>query len=198
LAFKEIKKTSQIVVCFFGDGALNIGEFHESLNLAGLWKLPVVFVCETNMYAISTHIENTCAIKDIAKRAESYDMPGVTVDGMDVLAVREAAEESVKRARAGKGPCLLVCQTYRYLGHGRNPDCSLYRTKEEEEKWKQRCPIKTFQAKLLNEKIITKEKIESMEKEIVQEIDLAVKFADESPFPVAEDLESDIYAPNNL
>ena len=132
LAFKDIKKTGQIVVCFFGDGALNMGEFHEALNLAGLWKLPVVFVCENNMYAISTHVKNTCAIKDIAKRAESYDMPGVTVDGMDVLAVRAEAEKLVKRARAGKGPSLLVCQTYRFLGHGRNPDCSLYRTKEEE------------------------------------------------------------------
>ena len=198
LAFKDIKKTGQIVVCFFGDGALNIGEFHESLNLAGLWDLPVVFVCENNLYAVSSHVEKTCAIKDIAKRAESYGMPGTTVDGMDVLAVRKAAEESVKRARTGKGPSLLVCQTYRFLGHGRNPDCSLYRTKEEEEKWKQRCPINTFKAKLLSEKIITEETVENMENQITQEIDLAVKFAGESPFPIAEDLESDIYAPDNL
>jgi len=198
LAFKEIKKTGQIVVCFFGDGALNIGEFHESLNLAGLWTLPVVFVCENNLYAISSHVENTCAVKDIAKRAEGYNMPGVTVDGMDVLAVRNAAEEAVKRARAGKGPSLLVCQTYRFLGHGRNPDCSLYRTKEEEEKWKRRCPINAFKAKLLGEKLITEEIVENMGNQIVQEIDLAVKFAGESPFPAAEDLESDIYAPDNV
>ena len=198
LAFKDIKKTGQIVVCFFGDGALNMGEFHESLNLAGLWKLPVVFVCENNLYAVSTHVKNACAIEDIAKRAESYGMPGVTVDGMNILAVREAAEEAVKRARAGDGPSLLVCQTYRFLGHGRNPDCSLYRTKEEEKEWKLRCPINTFQAKLLDEHVITKESIETMEKEIAREIDLAVKFADESPFPVAEDLESDIYAPDNV
>jgi len=198
LAFKDIKKTGQIVVCFFGDGALNMGEFHESLNLAGLWKLPVVFVCENNQYAISTHVENACAIKDIAKRAESYGMPGATVDGMDILAVRGAAEEAVKRARAGEGPSLLVCQTYRFLGHGRNPDCSLYRTKEEEKEWKLRCPVNTFQAKLLDDNVITKEKIETMEKEIAREIDLAVKFAHESPFPAPEDLESDIYAPDNL
>jgi len=198
LAFKDIKKTGQIVVCFFGDGALNIGEFHESLNLAGLWKLPVVFVCENNSYAISTHVRDACAIKDIAIRAQSYGMPGITVDGMDVLAVRAEAEKLVKRARAGKGPSLLVCQTYRFLGHGRNPDCSLYRTKEEEKEWKLRCPINTFQARLLEENIIIKETIENMEKEVEQEIDLAVRFAEESPFPVAEDLESDIYAPDNL
>ena len=151
LTFKEIKKTKQIVVCFFGDGALNTGEFHESLNLAGLWKLPVVFVCENNMYAISTHVNNTCAVKDIAKRAQSYDMPGVTVDGMDVLAVRAETEKLADRARDGKGPSLLVCNTYRFLGHGRNPDCSIYRTKEEEKEWKLRCPIDTFKAKLIDE-----------------------------------------------
>ena len=198
LAFKDIKKTGQIVVCFFGDGALNMGEFHESLNLAGLWNLPVVFVCENNLYAISSHVEKTCAIKDIAKRAESYGMPGTTVDGMDVLGVRAAAEQSVKRARAGQGPSLLVCQTYRFLGHGRNPDCSLYRTKEEENQWQKRCPVCTFKAKLLDEKIITEETFKDMENQIAQEIDLAVKFAEESPYPVAEDLESDIYAPDNL
>jgi pyruvate dehydrogenase E1 component alpha subunit len=198
LAFKDIKKTGQIVVCFFGDGALNMGEFHESLNLAGLWKLPVVFVCENNLYAVSTHVENACAIIDIAKRAESYGMPGATVNGMDVLTVREAAEKAVKRARAGDGPSLLVCQTYRFLGHGRNPDCSLYRTKEEEKEWQERCSINTLQAKLLDENVITKESIDTMEKEIAREIDLAVTFAHESPFPGAEDLESDIYAPDNV
>ncbi len=198
LAFKEIKKTNQIIVCFFGDGALNMDEFHEALNLAGLWKLPVVFVCENNMYAISSHLQNTCAVKDIAKRAESYDMLGVTVDGMDVLAVRAAAEKSVERARKGDGPSLLVCQTYRFLGHGRNPDCSLYRTKQEEEQWKQRCPIETFKAKLLDENIVTEETVVTMERGITQEIDLAVKFAAESPYPDPEDLETDIYAPDNV
>ena len=135
LAFKEIKQTNQIVVCFFGDGALNTGEFHESLNLASLWKLPVVFVCENNMYAISTNVRRACAIEDIAKRADSYGMPGETVDGMDVVGVRKKAEVAVTRARNKEGPSLLICQTYRFLGHGRNPDCSLYRTKKEEEEW---------------------------------------------------------------
>lgn len=194
LAFKEIKETRQIVVCFFGDGAVNIGEFHESLNLAGLWKLPVVYICENNLYAISTHVKRACAIEDIAKRAESYGMPGQTVDGMDVLAVRNGTEVAIKRARNGEGPSLLICQTYRFLGHGRNPDTSLYRTKEEEKEWKVKCPIKTLQGRLLNKKIILENEIINIENEIAQKIDLAVKFADESPYPVPEDLEADIYA----
>jgi pyruvate dehydrogenase E1 component alpha subunit len=198
LAFKEIKKTNQIVVCFFGDGALNMGEFHEAMNLAGVWKLPVVFVCENNKYAISTNVKDTCAITDIAKRAESYNMPGVTVDGMDVLAVQTETEKLVQRARNGEGPSFLVCQTYRFLGHGRNPDCKSYRTKQEEQEWKLRCPIETFRDKLLGENVITEEIFETMETEIAQEIEAAVQFADESPFPVAADLETDIYAPANV
>ena len=198
LAFKEIKKTDQIVVCFFGDGALNMGEFHEAMNLAGVWKLPVVFVCENNKYAISTNVKDTCAITDIAKRAESYNMPGITVDGMDVLAVKAETEKLVQRARNGEGPSFLVCQTYRFLGHGRNPDCKSYRTKEEEQEWKLRCPIETFRDKLLGKNVITEETMETMEKEIAQKIDAAVQFADESPFPVPADLETDIYAPNNV
>ena len=198
LVFKDIKQTDQVVICFFGDGALNTGEFHEALNLAGLWKLPVVYICENNLYAISTHVRKACAIEDIAKRAESYAMPGMTVDGMDVLAVRDEVEIAVKRARSRKGPTLLICQTYRFLGHGRNPDSSIYRTKEEEEEWKAKCPIKTFQNRLLNEKIILEDGITNIENKIVQEIDLAVRFAEQSSYPVPEDLEADIYAPDNL
>lgn len=198
LAFREIKRTNQIVVCFFGDGGLNTGEFHESLNLASLWKLPVVYICENNLYAISTHVKRACAIEDIAKRAESYGMPGITVDGMDILTMRNQSEKAVNRARNGEGPSLLICQTYRFLGHGRNPDCRIYRTKEEEEKWKARCPIKTFQRRLLNKKIISEDDVENIENEIAQEMDLAVKFAEESPYPVPEDLEVDIYAPDNI
>ena len=196
LAIKNILQTKQAVVCFFGDGALNIGEFHESLNLAGLWKLPVVYLCEHNVYALSTHVKRACAIEDVAKRAESYDMPGVTVDGMDVLAVRSGAEEAVQRARDGKGPTLLICRTYRFLGHGRNPDCRLYRTKEEEETWKQRCPIETFRTKLVKEGVLSEDEVKKLESGIMQEIDRAVAFAEESPYPVPEDLEADIYAPH--
>ena len=194
LAFKEIKQTNQIVVCFFGDGALNTGEFHESLNLASLWKLPVVFVCENNMYAISTNVRRACAIEDIAKRADSYGMPGETVDGMDVVGVRKKAEVAVTRARNKEGPSLLICQTYRFLGHGRNPDCSLYRTKKEEEEWKARCPIETFQNRLLKKKIISEDDIRGIDNKVAQLLAAAVTFAQESPYPVPEDLEVDIYA----
>lgn len=190
----QIKGTSQVVVCFFGDGALNMGEFHESLNLAGLWKLPVVYICENNLYALSTFVKRACAIDDVSKRAESYGMPGVTVDGMDVLAVRKEMEVAVARARKGEGPGLLICNTYRFLGHGRNPDTTLYRTREEEKEWKERCPIKNFQNKLIKEGIITKDGVEIMEKEVQGRIDEAVKFAEESPYPCIEDVDKDIYA----
>lgn len=194
MAFKDIKHTKQIVLCFFGDGALNIGEFHESLNLAGLWKLPVVYICENNHYAISSRVTRTCAVTDIAKRAESYDMPGSTVDGMDVLAVQAEVRKAVARARDGNGPSLVVCQTYRFLGHGRNPDCRVYRTEEEEREWKARCPVESFQAKLLADKTLTRKDVEKMEARVTGLVDAAVKFADESPYPDAADLEADIYA----
>lgn len=194
LAIKNIKQTDQVVICFFGDGALNIGVFHESLNLAGLWKLPVVYICENNLYAISTHTNRACAVEDPAKRAESYAMPGVTVDGMDVLAVRNQVAAAVKRARNGEGPSMLVCQTYRFFGHGRNPDCSLYRTKEEEQAWKTKCPLEVFRDRLLKEKMISENDVKNMEAGIAREIDAAVEFAEQSPYPLPEDLEADIYA----
>lgn len=189
----QYKETDQVVVCFFGDGALNTGEIHESFNLAALWKLPVVFVCENNQYAISTSVKRACSIDDIAKRAEAYNMPGVNVDGMDVLAVRKEAETAVRRARAGDGPTFMVCHTYRFLGHSRSDPCP-YRTKEEEAEWKARCPIKTFREKLIADGVITEEKIDRLEKEITRQIEDAVEFAKESPYPQAADLEKDIYA----
>jgi len=194
LAIKNIKQTDQVVVCFFGDGALNIGAFHEALNLAGLWKLPVVYICENNSYAISTHIKKACAIDQAAQRADSYAMPGVTVDGMGVLAVRDQVDAAVKRARNGGGPSFLVCQTYRFLGHGRNPDCSLYRTKEEEREWKQRCPIEVFRGRLLKDNIVSENDIGQMEGDIARDITASVEFAEQSPYPLPEDLEADIYA----
>jgi len=194
MAFRDIKGTKQVVLCFFGDGALNIGEFHESLNLAGLWKLPVVYICENNLYAISTSVKRACAIKDIARRAESYAMPGRTVDGMDVLAVQREVGKGVKRARAGKGPSLLVCQTYRFLGHGRNPDCRSYRTEDEERAWKARCPIETYRNKLLRAGILSKGDVPKMEARVRRKVNAAVKFADESPYPEPGALEADVYA----
>lgn len=194
MACRDIHHTKQVVLCFFGDGALNIGEFHESLNLAGLWKLPVVYLCENNRYAISTNVTESCAIKDIAKRAESYAMPGRTVDGMDVLVVRDEVRKAVKRARDGKGPSLLVCQTYRFLGHGRSSDSRSYRTQDEEQEWKARCPIDTLRRKLLTAKAVSEDDIANMDADALRKIESAVRFADESPYPSAEDLETDVYA----
>lgn len=192
LAIKIVKDTDQVVVCFFGDGALNIGEFHESLNLASLWKLPVVFVCENNLYALSTSLGKTSSQIDIAKRAIAYNMPGVTVDGMDVLGVRDVAQTAVKRARKGEGPTLIGANTYRFFGHSRSDSC-IYRTKEEEDKWKSRCPLKTFAKKLIKEKVATEDQLSKVRKKVLHEVNEAVEFADRSPYPQVENVEMDVY-----
>jgi len=194
LALQLKKETGRVVICFFGDGALNIGEFHESLNLAGLWRLPVVFVCENNFYALSTHLKDASSIENIEDRAKAYGMLGLRVDGMDVLAVRDAASKVINCAREEKGPSFLVCDTYRFLGHGRNPDTSSYRSKEEEQEWNARCPVKTFKEKLLNKGIIIPEKTSKIEREILEEVEQSVKYAEDSPFPTIESIEEDIYA----
>ena len=191
--FSKIKKNDAVVVCFFGDGALNIGEFHESLNMAGLWKLPILYVCENNVYGLSTHIKRACAIENIAKRAESYNMPGVTVDGMDVLAVRNETQKALDRIRSGKGPVFLVCNTYRFLGHSRSDNCP-YRTKEEEAFWKSRCPISLFESKLLSGGIMTSLEIESLDNEVRRVVDQSVEFGLNSPYPDPSTLKEDIYA----
>jgi pyruvate dehydrogenase E1 component alpha subunit len=181
-----------VAVCFFGDGALNIGPFHESLNLAGLWSLPVVYVCENNMYGMSTHWRKAAGIERIDRRAESYNMAGMTVDGMDVEAAYDAAGEAIGRARQGNGPTLLVMETYRYYGHSRTDPCN-YRTKEEEAAWKRRDPIRTFRARLIHEGLLDDGAFERMEAEVTAQIDDAVAFAEGSPYPTREDLETDVY-----
>jgi pyruvate dehydrogenase E1 component alpha subunit len=190
----QYQDSDAIVVCFFGDGALNLGIFHESLNLASLWKLPMVFVCENNYYAMTTPLGKSTATQDIAKRAAAYDMPGKEVDGMDVLAVREAAAEAIDHARDGQGPTLLVCNTYRFLGHGRNPDTRSYRTKEEEAIWKARCPIESFKGKLLAEQAADEVGLQSIEEEVLAEVSESDRFAEESPFPDENVIYEDIYA----
>lgn len=190
------RKTDQATVCFFGDDSSNSGTFHESLNLASLHKLPVVFVCENNGYGISVSQAKCTPLKDIATRAPAYDMPGVIVDGNDVVAVYKAAAKAIKRARDGKGPTLLECKTYRWRGHheGDPNQGTRYRTKEEMKSWKEKCPIKQFRKKLLEEKISTKQQIEAIDNTINLAIDAAVKFAQESDFPAVEEMYEDIYA----
>jgi len=189
----KLRKTDQVSVCFFGDGASNQGTFHESLNMAAIWQLPVVFVCENNLYAMGTRQTRVMRIENIADRAAAYGMPGVTVDGNDVLAVYKAAETAVERARKGGGPTLLECKTYRHKGHSRM-DPAKYRPKEEVEEWLAKDPIKRLRSKLLEANIMSEAEMEEVEREVTAEIEEAVKFALESPYPELEEALEDVYA----
>ena len=189
----KLRKTDQVSVCFFGDGASNQGTFHESLNMAAIWQLPVVFVCENNLYAMGTRQTRVMRIENIADRAAAYGMPGVTVDGNDVLAVYKAAETAVERARKGGGPTLLECKTYRHKGHSRM-DPAKYRPKEEVEEWLAKDPIKRLRSKLLEANIMSGAEMEEVEREVTAEIEEAVKFALESPYPEPEEALEDVYA----
>lgn len=185
--------TGQVVVCFFGDGASNEGTFHESLNLAALWRLPVVFVCENNLYGEFTRQDRHQAISDVAARAAAYAMPGVVVDGNDVFAVYEVTGEAIERARSGGGPTLVECKTYRWYGHYAGDDGSLYRTKEEVDAWKSRDPILSFRNRLIEMGALSEEGVGEIDDEVKNEIEAAVRFAEESPFPLPEELLSDVY-----
>ncbi len=191
LAFK-FQKNDRIVACFFGDGAVNEGAFHEGVNLAAVWKLPVVFVCENNLYAASTPMQLTTPV-GIAERAAAYGIPGVVVDGNDVVAVCEATRAAVARARSGGGPTLVECQTYRTVGHSRG-DASTYRPKEEVEAWKQKDPIERLRRHLIANGVRAglaparaEADLAAIDGEVDQEIEAAVVFAQESPPPPPED-----------
>jgi 2-oxoisovalerate dehydrogenase E1 component len=176
--------TSQVAVAFFGDGAVNHGAFHESLNLAGVQTLPVVFVCENNRYATATPLTMATLNTEIATKAASYGIPGVAVDGNDVLAVFEAAGAAIERARAGQGPTLLECKTYRVVGHHEgDPLTGTYRTQEELDTWKARCPIATFRARLLADKIATADELDEVDRQVEQVMQEAVEFSRRSPQP---------------
>ena len=179
-------KTGKVAVAFFGDGAVNEGAFHEAVNLASVWNLPVVFVCENNMYGLSTHYSKTVPFKDIADRAKGYNIAGEVVDGMDVLKVYEAAQKAVKKARRGKGPTLLECKTYRYMGHSRF-EKPTYRTKQEVDEWKKKDPLLVLAAKLKAEYGINQEEMDTILSEVDSEMDAAVAFAEASPDPNPQD-----------
>ena len=184
----------QVVVCYFGDGAVPEGEFHESMNLAALWKLPVIFLCENNRYAMGTSVERALAQTEIWKFGQTYGIPAERVDGMDVLAVREAVARAVTRARQQKTPSLLEADTYRYRGHSmRDPAGAVYRTKEEVEREKLRDPIVLFREKLLAAEVLSEADVRAIEKDVNDRIDEAVAFADASPEPPGESLFTDIY-----
>lgn len=188
----RLRKTDQVVACFFGEGASNQGTFHEGINIAAIWKLPVLFVCENNLYAMGTRQSRVMAIENVADRAAAYGIPGVVVDGNDVVAVYEAAREAVERARRGKEPTLIECKTYRHKGHSRF-DPAAYRPKEEVEEWVKRDPVTRFRARLLEMNTITEEDAEKIEREVVVAVEEAAKFALGSPYPAPEEALENVF-----
>lgn len=181
LAFK-LRGEDRVAVPFTGDAGCNTGNFHEGLNMASIWDLPVVFVLENNQYGVSTRITNSCKIKDLSLRAQSYGIPGVRVDGFDVLAVYEAAKEAVERARRGEGPTLLVTESYRFEGHYAG-EPEVYRDRAEVQEWRKKDPIPRFRNYLLEKGIASEGELAAIQAEVKQEIADAVKFAQESPQP---------------
>ncbi len=191
----RFRKTDRVSVTFFGDGASNEGSFHEAANMAGLYGLPVIFVCENNGYGEYTAQSNHQAIVDVADRAAGYGMPGVIVDGMDAVAVHEAAGLAIKRAREGGGPTMVECKTYRFYDHVGVRGMGLsYRTDEEVEEWQKRDPIKLFEAQLAAQDILSEADAAAVHAEVRTDVDLAVEFAEKSPLPDPETLLEDVYA----
>ena len=193
---QKIKGTDSVVLCFFGDGASNTGNFHEALNMASEWDLPVIFVVENNKYAMSTPFVKASKLEHVADRAAAYGIPGVIVDGMDVLKVREAVSEAVARARKGAGPTIVECETYRYYGHSHS-DPRAYRTREEEAEYKAKDPIKKLSGELEEIGMATEAEVEKMEETVDEKLEAAMAYSDASEPPSADLLMTDVYAPDN-
>ena len=194
IAFAEkYNKTDNLCVCYMGDGAVRQGAFHEALNLAMTWKLPVIFVIENNGYAMGTSVKRTSNVTELYTLGESYDMPAEPVDAMSVEAVHESVEKAAARARKGDGPTLLEFRTYRYKGHSMS-DPAKYRTKDEVETYKQKDPIEQVKKTILDEKYASEEDIEEIEKKIKEHVAECVKFAEESDYPKPEEAFRDVYA----
>ncbi len=192
----KMMKNGRVAVSFFGDGAANEGDWHEAMNVAALWKLPMLFVCENNLYAASTPYKAAFNIETIARRADAYGMPGVVVDGNDVLAVHRVAQQAVERARAGEGPTLIECRTYRQCGHSRS-DPRTYRTQIEEAEWKTKDPIVNFRKYLLEELHVDENSLRQVDEKVEADLREAIAYADASPLPAADDLYSDVYTPTS-
>lgn len=189
----QLRKREQVILCFFGDGAANLGPFHEALNMAAIWKLPVVYVCENNQYAMSFSVKKAFAIERISDRAAAYGMSGVTVDGNNLVAVHGAVSEAVEQARMGGGPSLIENATYRWRGHSKS-DANRYRTREEIEQWKRKDPIKRFCADLIEAGDLTEEQTMGIEQAAYAAIEAAVVFAEASPEPSLASIEEGVYA----
>ena len=191
---QKLQSTDSVVVCFFGDGASNTGNFHESLNMASLWDLPIVFVVENNMYAMSVPWKKASKLQNVADRACAYGIPGETVDGMNVLHVRKAVATAVERARSGKGPTLVECQTYRYFGHSHS-DPRAYRTREEEKEYRDNDPIKQLHRDMAAINWLSDEEFEQIESSVQEKLDQAMAFSEDCPPPDPGELETDVFAP---
>ena len=185
--------TDQVTLCYFGEAAVNQGAFHESLNMAQLWKLPCIYICENNQYGMGTSLARAMSLRDISKKACAYEMASEFVDGMDVLAVREATLRAVERARKDYLPTLLEIRTYRFMGHSMS-DPGNYRTRAEIEKYQERDPIKLFSATLLEEKVVDEKTLEEIDRKVREEVEDSLRFAEESPLPDPKELYTDVYA----
>ena len=185
--------TDQVTLCFFGEAAVNQGAFHESLNMAQLWKLPCIYICENNQYGMGTSLARAMSLRDIAQKACAYDLASEFVDGMDVLAVREATMRAVERARKDYLPTLLEIRTYRFMGHSMS-DPGNYRTRAEIEKYQERDPIKLFSASLIEENILDQKALDEIDQKVRDEVEDSLRFAEESPLPDAQELYTDVYA----
>ena len=192
----KYKKKDTVTICMFGDGATNIGYFHEGVNLSKVWDLPVLWVCENNQYGMGTTVERASAVSEIRQKAEGYGIPNERVDGMDVLAVHEAIEKALKHIRAGKGPYFLEIMTYRYRGHSMG-DPERYRDADEIKQWQESDPIGVFHAYLIENKKATKKALDEIEAQVEAEVEEAVEFAENSPDPAPEELFRDIYVEEN-
>jgi len=190
----KMRQTDQVAVSFFGDGASNQGVFHEALNLASIWELPVVYVCENNQYGMGTPQCKHQRIKDISIRAKAYGMPGVSVDGNDVIKVYETADEAITRARRGDGPTLIECKTYRLHGHHVGDPGTSYRTRDEVDEWKQRDPILRLGKIICEEEDFSESELEAIDSEVTEELQRAIQFAKDSPSPQPEEALDDLFA----
>jgi pyruvate dehydrogenase E1 component alpha subunit len=188
----KLGRKDRVVACFFGEGASNQGTFHESLNLASAWSLPVIFVCENNLYAMGTRQSRIMKLQNVADRAVAYGMPGEVVEGNDVLDVYGAACRAVHRARSGEGPTLIECKTYRHKGHSR-VDSAKYRAKEEVQEWLARDPVKKLRERMLQDNALSAQEIEKIEKRALAEVEQAARFALDSRYPVPEEALEDVY-----
>jgi pyruvate dehydrogenase E1 component alpha subunit len=189
----QYKSTDGVTICMFGDGATNIGFFHEAVNLSKVWNLPVFWVVENNKYGMGTSIERASAVSEIRQKAEGYGIPNARVDGMNVIEVRRAAEEHLEYVRSGNGPFFMEAVTYRYRGHSMG-DPERYRQKDEIEKWQKEDPIGIFRAFLVKEKIAKSQELDETEEKVEVEVQEAVEFAESSPDPAPEDLYAHVYA----